>query len=65
MEGKYLPEEDWERMFKMKRALEAAFVTAKIQEAAGSSEIRRVAETPTNLAGNRQQRRAAARKARP
>ena len=49
----------------MKRALEAAFVTAKIQEAAGSSEIRRVAETPPDLAGNRQQRRANARKARP
>ncbi|MGE8135686.1 hypothetical protein ACQKO5_18935 [Novosphingobium subterraneum] len=32
---------DFERMFKMQKALEEAFVTAKIQEAAGNSEIRK------------------------
>jgi len=36
---------DFERMFKMQRALEEAFVTAKIQEAAGDSTIRKAPMT--------------------
>lgn len=38
----------FERMFRKQQALEEAFVTAKIQEAAGGSEIRKAPMTGPN-----------------
>lgn len=62
MGGGYLPEEEWERIFKMKRHLSDLMEQHRMADVMAREKSPYLATEP-GKEGNRQQRRAAARKA--
>ena len=64
MGGGYLPEEEWERVFRMKRHLEDLMGQHHLADVMAREKSPYLATKPGNE-GNRQQRRAQARKAKP
>lgn len=64
MGGGYLEEEEWDRIFRQKRAIEAMMEHHTLADVMAREKSPYLATQP-GTEGNRQQRRAAARKARP
>lgn len=63
MGGGYLEEQEWERIFRQKRAIEKMMEAHTLAAVMATDELTRKPIHYPEIAGNRQQRRAAARKA--